>query len=308
VSLGRSVRRAGSPPDAAAFNARWNAVGASYFDAMGLPVKRGRAFTDVEAQRPGAPRVAVIDEVLARQVWPDGDAVGSALEFAADDAGAPASGPIEVVGIVPVVRDDFFDKTPGGAVYVPMAQGYRGNVHFHVRPATGAAGPGLSAAVRGEIRSAAPGLPLFRVTTFGAHLDESLEHWGVQLMAGLFSFMGGMATVVALFGIYGAKSYAVARRTREIGVRMALGATPGRVVGMIVGEGLRLALWGVGLGLLIGLGLGRVLDSVFVEVVAFDPLTFTAAPAFLLLACVAAAWLPARRATTVNPMTALRAD
>jgi ABC-type antimicrobial peptide transport system permease subunit len=120
--------------------------------------------------------------------------------------------------------------------------------------------------------------------------------------------MGGVATLVALVGIYGAKSYAVSRRTREIGVRMALGATPGRVLAMILREGLQIAVAGVALGALLGLGLGRVLDSVFVEVVAFDPLTFTGAAGVVLGACMVAALLPARRATTVNPSVALRAD
>ena len=308
VSLGRTVRPAGAVQRDQAFGARWNAVGSSYFHAMGVAVKAGREFSDLEARSPGAPPVAVIDEVLARKLWPDGEVLGRAIQFAPEDSGTPASGPIEVVGIVSVVRDDFFDPTPGGAVYVPLAQGYRSNVHFHVRPAPGADPAALVAAVRREIQAAAPGLPIFRVTTFGAHLASSLEHWGVNLMAGLFTVMGGLATLVAVVGIYGAKSYAVSRRTREIGVRMALGATPQRVVGMILREGLQLALAGVGLGLLLGLGLGRVLDSVFVEVVAFDPVTFSAAPALVLVACLVAAWFPARRATAVSPSTALRAD
>jgi predicted permease len=308
VSLGRAARRAGAAPGAPSFRARWNAVGASYFDAVGVPLKRGRPFSDGEAQRQGAPAVAVIDEVLARQLWPGEEALGRELELTSDDSAAPASGPVEVVGIVPVVRDDFFSKSPGGAVYVPLAQGYRSNVHFHVRPADGANVAALRDAVRREIGAVAPGLPLFRVTTLGEHLSRSLEHWGVHLMAGLFTAMGGLATLVSLVGIYGATSYAVSRRTREIGVRMALGATPSRVLAMVLGEGLLVAAAGVGLGLLLGVGLGRALDSVFVEVVAFDPLTFALAAVLVLLACLGAALLPARRATTVDPSVALRAD
>jgi len=308
ISLGRDVRRAGDAPDAPSFGAGWNAVGASYFEAMGVPLQRGRAFSDLEAQRGGAPPVAVIDEVLARKLWPDADPLGQSIQLAAGNSGAPASPPLEVVGVVAVVRDDFFSKSPGGAVYVPLAQGYRANVHFHVRPVAGADPDVLREAVRREIGEVAPGLPLFRVTTFGAHLASSLEHWGVRMTAVLFSAMGGLATLVAVVGIYGAISYAVSRRTREIGVRMALGATPGRVRAMVLAEGLHVAASGVAVGALVGLGLGRVLDSVFVDVGAFDAPTFASAALLVLVSCLAATLVPARRATTVDPSVALRAD
>ena len=308
ISLGRDVRRAGDAPDVPAASARWNAVGASYFEAMGVPLQRGRAFSDLEAQRGGAAPVTVIDEVLARKLWPDADPLGQSIQLAAGNSGAPASPPLEVVGVVAVVRDDFFSKSPGGAVYVPLAQGYRANVHFHVRPLPGADPDVLREAVRREIGEVAPGLPLFRVTTFGVHLTSSLEHWGVRMTAGLFSAMGGLATLVAVVGIYGAISYAVSRRTREIGVRMALGATPGRVRAMVLAEGLHVAASGVAVGALVGLGLGRALDSVFVDVGALDAPTFAAAAALVLVSCLAATFVPARRATTVDPSVALRAD
>jgi predicted permease len=308
INLGRSARRTGEAPDAPSFDARWNAVGASYFEAMGVPLQRGRAFSDLEARRPGAPPVAIIDEVLARQLWPDADPLGQSLQLAAESSGTPASPPLEVVGVVGVVRDDFFSKSPGGAVYVPLAQGYRANMHFHVRPRAGADVAALRDAVRREIATAAPGLPLFRVTTFGAHLSGSLQHWGVRLTASLFSTMGGLATLVALVGLYGAISYAVSRRTREIGVRMALGATPSRVRTMVLGEGLRVGGGGVVVGALLGLALGRALDSIFVDVVAFDPPTFSAAALLVLVSCLVATLVPARRATAIDPSVALRAD
>jgi ABC-type antimicrobial peptide transport system permease subunit len=193
-------------------------------------------------------------------------------------------------------------------VYVPLAQDYRGNVHFHVRPAAGASVAALREEVRREIGAVAPGLPLYRVTTFGQHLAGSLEHWGVHLTAGLFTAMGALATLVALVGIYGATSYAVSRRTREIGVRMALGATPARVLAMVLGEGLHVAAAGVGLGLALGLGLGRLLAGVFVDLAGFDPSSFTIAALAVLASCLVAVLLPARRATAVNPSVALRAD
>ena len=306
TSFGRSVKRAGAAASEPVVGARWNAVGASYFDAMGIPLTRGRGFSDVEAQRAGAPAVAVIDEVLARELWPEGDPIGRTLQMQ-DGGRERPSELVEVVGVVPVVRDDFFSQVPGRAVYVPLAQGYRSNVHFHVRPRPGAAS-GLPDAVRSALAEAAPGLPLFRVLSFRDHLSSSLEHWGVNLMAAMFTAMGAVAALVALVGIYGAKSYAVSRRTREIGVRMALGATRGQVLALVLRGGVQLAAVGVALGGLLGLGLGRILDSVFVEVVAFDPLTFTAAAGLLSLACLVAAFLPARRATRVDPSVALRAE
>ncbi len=317
VSLGERVRRAGTAPAEGArpqtpaqgqsFGAGWNAVGASYFETMGLALKSGRLFTDAEAQRSGPSRVALIDDVLARQLWPEGDAVGRSIEFETRNPTEPATEVLEVVGIVPAVRTNLFSKTPGGAVYVPFAQAYRGNVHFHVRPLDGVSA-GMVDAVRREIQSAAPGLPIFQAKTFGDHVSSSIEYWGVQTMANLFAAMGMIATLIALVGIYGAKSYAVMRRTREIGIRLAIGATPKGVRQMVLREGLRLGATGVGLGLVFGLGMGRVLDSVFADMGGFDPVTFTLAPLLVMCACLVASWLPARRATQVNPVTALRAD
>lgn len=317
VSLGESVRRAGTAPaegstpqtpaQGQSFGAGWNAVGASYFETMGLALKSGRLFSDAEAQRGGTSPVALIDEVLARQLWPKGDAVGRSIEFEARSPTEAAKQVLQVVGIVPTVRNDFFSKTPSGAVYVPFAQAYRGNVHFHVRPLNGAPA-GMIAAVRREIQSTAPDLPIFQATTFGDHVFSSLEYWGVQTMARLFSALGLIATLIALIGIYGAKSYAVLRRTREIGIRLAIGATPRGVREMILREGLRLGLTGISLGLVFGLGMGRVLDTIFVDVGSFDPVSFTLAPIAVLAACMVASWLPARRATEVNPVSALRAD
>ncbi|MET0555835.1 MAG: ADOP family duplicated permease [Vicinamibacteria bacterium] len=304
VGLGRSVRRFGAPDTEAPVDARWNAVGASYFTAMGIPVKAGRAFSDTEARQKGAPPVAVIDDVLARELFPQGDALGRTITL--EDDGEPARVPVEIVGVVAEVRDDFFDETPGRAVYVPFAQAYHGAAHFHVRPRAGA---GLLAdAVRREIREAEPGLPLFRVVTFGQHLETSLERWAVDLLAGTFTAVAALAALVAVVGIYGATSYAVSRRTREIGVRMALGASRRRVLGMVVREGLYVTVGGLAVGSLLGLALGRMLDAVFVEVVTFDPATYAVAPALLLVACLAAAFVPARRATAIAPTIALRSE
>ena len=158
------------------------------------------------------------------------------------------------------------------------------------------------------MRAAAPGIPLFRVRTFATHVETAAEYWMLRLSTTLFAFFGVLAMVVALVGIYGVTSYAVARRTREIGVRMAVGARPAAVLRLILSESLGTAIAGVAAGWLLGLGVGRVMASIFVDLPAFDGWTFTIVPVGFVLAAIAATWPPARRATEVNPVTALRAE
>ena len=314
VNVGESVRRAGinvpngsrpqTPEEGRAFDVPWNAVSGGYFDAMGIPLVRGRTFTESEAFIDGARRVVVVDEALARQLWPGEDALGQLVEFVPNEPNATAT-PMEIVGIVSSTRRQLFEKDFTGSVYVPFAQGARSNAYFHVRPAFAT---DLSDAVRGEIRAAAPNLPLFSARTFASHMDNALEYWALQLAASLFAAFGGLAMLVALVGIYGVMSYAVARRTREIGIRIAVGATTGGVKRMIVGEGLTLTVIGVSIGLLLGVGVGQLLGSIFVDVSAFDFVVFTSVPVFFFMAALLASWLPARRATRVNPMAALRTD
>jgi predicted permease len=315
ISMGKAVQRAGvSPPPGAkpttpeagqAFGAPWNAIGATYFDAMGVRLLQGRTFTTAEAFGKGAPLVAMLDETLARRLWPDGSAVGQRIQWAAEEGGKPSE-PMEVVGIVSATRNGLFEREPRGAVYVPFAQGFMSNVFFHVRPAAPTAG--LEDTVRRELRATAPGVPLFGVRTFAAHLESAPEFWMLRLATSLFAFFAGMAMVVALVGIYGVTSYAVARRTREIGVRMAVGARPAAVLRMILTESMRTTTTGVVVGWALGLGIGRLLASLFVDMAAFDLWTFALVPVGFVAASIAATWMPARRATEVNPVTALRSE
>jgi predicted lysophospholipase L1 biosynthesis ABC-type transport system permease subunit len=199
-----------------------------------------------------------------------------------------------------------FEGEPGGAVYLPVAQEFMSTVFFHVRPARPDAD--LADAVRREIRAAAPQVPLFGVRTFAAHVETAAEYWMLRFSTLLFGFFGMLAMVVALVGIYGVTTYAVARRTREIGVRMAVGARPAAVLQMIMSESLATVVGGVTAGWLLGLAVGRVMASVFVDLPAFDPWIFTLVPAGFVLAALIATWPPARRATEVSPMTSLRAE
>jgi hypothetical protein len=250
--------------------------------------------------------VAVIDDTLARKLWSSGSVIGQRIQYEDREAIPPQPREFEVVGVVASTHRELFEKELPGAVYVPFALGPSGNAYFHVRPA----GPAIDLAdgVRREIREAAPGLPLFSAKTFASHISSSFEYWALRLSAGLFGVFGALAMVVALVGIYGVMSYAVARRTREIGIRVAIGAMPQTVRRMVLGESLSITLLGVGLGWLLGIAVGRLMGSVFVDVASFDALTFTVVPIGFVIAGLVAAWMPARRATRVNPMTALRAE
>jgi ABC-type antimicrobial peptide transport system permease subunit len=180
------------------------------------------------------------------------------------------------------------------------------NAFFHVRPQ--AASNALVDTVRRAVREEAANVPLFGVRTFRTHMDTSAEYWMLQLSTSMFAFFGGLAMVVALVGIYGVTSYAVARRTREIGVRMAVGAKPATVLRMILRESLATTGGGVAVGWLLGLGVGQLLASTFVDMKGFDVWTFSLVPVGFVLAALAATWLPARRATEINPVSALRAE
>ncbi len=320
VEISRSVRRAGinvpagvrpeRPEDGQQFDAPWNAVSGGYFTAMGVPLKQGRTFTAAEDYLTGGPGVAVVDETLARRLWPDGGALGQRIEIIQREPGASATpATFDIVGIAGSTRRQLFEDELRGAIYLPFAQGAMGNATFHVRPrAAGGQSAALADAVRREIRTAAPGLPLFGVRTFAEHMSSALEYWALWITGGLFAAFGALAMLVALVGIYAVMNYAVARRTREIGIRMAVGAMPVAVKRMILGEGLRLTLIGVGAGLVLGIGVGRMMGSLFVDLEAFDPLTFTVVPVGFLIAAVVAVWLPARRATRVDPLAALRSE
>lgn len=316
VSINRSVRRAGihvpsdAKPETAeegrAFDVPSNSVSGAYFSALGVGLVQGRTFTEVEAFNEGAPPVAIIDEALARKLWPKGGALNQRIQIVDREPTRGEPREFEVVGIVTPTHWDLFEDEFRGALYVPFAQDVMGNVFFHVRPAVASAT--LSETVRREIREAAPALPVFSAKTFAVHISSSVEYWALRLSAMLFGLFGALAMVVALVGIYGVMSYTVARRTREIGIRIAVGAMPRAVRRMVLAESLSVTLVGIGVGWLLGIGVGRLLGSVFVDVASFDALTFTVVPVGFTLAGVAAAWFPARRATQVNPMTALSTE
>jgi predicted permease len=333
--VSRKVQRAGLHPDpdakpttaadGLAFETAWNSVGADYFSTVGLPVVRGRAFTEAEATQAG-PKVAIIDEVLAKKLWPEGDALGQRIQYAGENApsaegsgGAHAGGSadldeekqqetIEIVGIVPATRHALFEKESIGGIYLPFARGFKSDVSFFVRFRSLAPGNEAITAdlLRRTVREVDPSIPVISLRTFAQHLDSNLDLWLVRAGATLFSVFGGLALGLAVVGLYGVKAYSVARRTREIGIRMALGAKPAAVLRLIMAEGSIMLLSGIALGLLLATATGKILSGILYEVGAFDPIAFTAAPALLAIAALVATWLPARRAAALNPVEALR--
>ena len=216
---------------------------------------------------------------------------------------------MEIVGIAAPIRDELFDREAGPAVYEPWGRNYRGNMFLHVRAAQAGSEADLLAAIRREMRAYDPQLPVLAGDD-DARVPRS-QHRAVGRpvpAGGLFLVFGLLALLLAVVGLYGVKSYIVSQRTREIGIRMALGARPGDVLSMMLKEGAALAAAGVALGLPLAALLGFGVSSLLYDVKPLDPVVFTAAPAVLALAALVATWLPARRATRVTPLTALRAD
>jgi predicted permease len=326
---GKTVQKGGTPPGFGKDGRRvgvsvvYYIVGTDYFQTLGVPVLRGRGFTPAEEQDASAPAVAIIDEPLARALFPGQDPLGQQIQLPAAEDAAPTTGSgivlndqgptrevMEVIGVVPGLRHDLFDKAPVAHLYVPSGRQFRAGISIHLR--TAASGPAadsaLLRAVRQEIRAVDERLPVLGLKTMTQHRDSSMLYWIVRAGAALFTVFGAVAVFLAVVGLYAVKAYVVARRTREIGIRMALGSTPGNVMWLVLKEGLGLTLAGLSVGLLIAAAIGMGVASMLYEVSAFDPLVFTIAPLLLAIASLAACYLPARRATRILPTVALRME
>jgi predicted permease len=271
-----------------------------YFQTMGIPLVKGRFFDARDTAE--APGVAIVSEALARKYWPNEDPVGRRITFEnLPDSQTPRWR--EIVGVVGHVRNEGLEGESRGQYYVPYAQRATGtNLFIAVR--TDADPAPLAPAVRGAVANVDRDLPVYRVTTMETLVAESLMQRRFSMF--LFGVFAALAMVLAVVGLYGVMSYGVAQRTHEIGLRMALGAQSRDVLRMVVGQGMVLVLVGLGIGLLGALLLTRLMSSLLFGVSAADPLTY--AGIALLLGAVAflASYLPARRATKVDPMVALR--
>jgi predicted permease len=298
------------PGGAPQTGANFRIVGAGYFNALNLAMVRGREFTDEEERSATAPRVAIVDERFARKLFGSEDPIGQMIRYTERPGEVTRydGAAMEIVGIAPPIRDELFDREVEPAIYEPSGRNYRGNTFIHVRVARGGMEEDLLRTIRRDIRAYDPRLPIVQTTTMRAFHERSLQLWVVRSGGRMFLLFGVLALLLAVVGLYGVKSYIVSQRTREIGIRMALGARPGDVLGMVLREGAALSAVGIALGLPLAALLGFALSRLLYDVKPLDPIVFTAAPVLLALAAMVATWFPARRATRVTPLTALRTD
>ncbi len=295
-------------PDPGA-TALYTASTPGYFEALGVKLLRGRDFTQAECEDKDGRRVAIIDEEMAKKLFPNEDAVGQHVRYTIPPKdGSPND--MEVVGVVGTHRHDVQNDTPLARLFVPFAQGYSGNVFLHVRLNTQDrhAVVGMIPTMRQTLRDIDPDLPILSIAPFVHLTERSVGLWIVRLGATLFGAFGGIALLLAVVGVYGVKAYAVACRTREIGIRMALGAHRKDVFALIMRQGAMQTTLAVAVGLLLALAAGRVLSQILYEVSPSDPFALISASMMLAAAALLACFLPARRATRVNPMVALRTE
>jgi predicted permease len=298
-SLGITIEGQPAPAPGQNPSAVTRVVSPHYFRTMGIQLTRGREF--VEQDTADSPRVVVISETMARRFWPGEDPLGKRLT-----TGGPAGAPIpwmEVVGVVKDVRQMELTADPKPQMYVPFTQPvfFRPShlvVKTDVEPRT------LATAVRKAVWEIDKDQPVSNVSTMEDVLSESIARQRFSML--LFGIFAALALILAAVGIYGVMSYSVAQRTREIGIRIALGAQRGDVLRLAVGGGLKLVLIGVVLGLAAAFALTRVMTSLLFGVSATDPATLVVISLVLISVAVLASYIPARRATKVDPMVALR--
>ena len=295
-------------PDPGA-GALYTATTPGYFDAIGVKLLRGRDFTQAEAENKNTPRVAIIDDEMAKKLFPNTDAIGQHVRYTQPPKdGSPND--MEVIGIVDSHRHDVQTDTLNRRLFVPLAQGYNGNVYLHVRFATKDRRTliGLVPTLREMLRDVDPDLPILSIAPFSDLLEKSVGLWVVRLGAVIFGVFGGIALLLAVVGVYGVKAYAVACRTREIGIRMALGAHRRDIFALIMRQGVMQTALAVAIGLLLSLAAGRVLGQILYEVSPTDPFALLVSSVMLAAAALFACFLPARRATHVDPIQALRTE
>jgi predicted permease len=303
VSLGKAVApsEAGEEPEGdQRVGASFNVAGPGYFETMGIPLLRGRTF------RPGeGTEVAVIDELLAQRLWPDEEALGRHLRVLGGDTGELAE--VEVIGVVGSIRDSVFDRTPGPHLWLSNERQFMSNAHLHLRFDT-EPDAAMLGQVRAAIREVDGRLPVLALRSMRDHLESSVELWVLRTGGRLFTVFAAVALLLTLAGVYGVRAYSVARRSREIGIRMALGSSVADTLRMILREGFRLALVGSVLGLILAAGAARLLAGFLFEVSATDPLVFGVSFVLLFVVATGACLPPARRAARVDPLRALRTD
>ena len=285
------------PPRPQLPSSAFTPVSANYFTAMGIRVRQGRVFTDADTT--DQPAVAVINETLARRLWPGEDPIGKRLKQGWPEDKTPWR---EVVGVVADVKLNGVNRDTPLQTYLPLAQESPPFVGLVVR--TSGEPLQLAATVEGAIHSIDKDLPVFEVRSMDQLMSLAIGQQRLALV--LLLGFAGLALLLAAIGIYGVVSYSVSQRTHELGVRLALGAQAGDVLRMILGQGLKLALIGIAIGLGTALALTRWMEALLFGVRPADPLTFTVIAVVLMLVAMLACWIPGLRAAKVDPMVTLR--
>jgi putative ABC transport system permease protein len=283
-------------------DANLEGIAGDYFATFKVPLLRGRTFNAGDTAN--SPRVIVIDQALAEQYFPGEDPLGKRLsvDVGNDDEGYAFA---EIIGVVARMRFHPFDETaPAPVIYCSLAQAYRAGLGIFVR--AGAGLETLDKPIRDIVSSIDPAQPVFDVRLMQDRVEDT---WGTQrLLTFLFTVFAGLALVLAMIGLYGLLAYTTLKRIPEIGVRMALGARPAQIRALVLSHGMRLLLIGSGIGLLAAFALSRALQSVLFEVKGTDPRIYLGVGLILFVATLLASWLPARRASRVDPMVTLRME
>jgi len=269
-------------------------ITSGFFDALKIPLLKGRVFSDSDRQ--GTTPVVVINEAMAKHLWPNQQAVGKRFHFFGDPTLR------EVVGVVGNTVINNIGEVPVPLAYLSITQDYSPAVTLQVR--TTGSPEALIGGVRAQIQSLDPNLAITNVQTISEIMDQGL--WAPRMGAALLTLFGGLALLLAAIGVYGVLSYSVNQQTREIGIRMAMGAERAHVLRLVVGQGLRLAGVGVLLGVIVAVAVMRQLSGLLFGVSAYDPITFGGVAVLLVLVAFLACYVPARRATCVDPLVALR--
>ncbi|HYL73445.1 MAG TPA: ABC transporter permease [Bryobacteraceae bacterium] len=273
-----------------------NVVSPAYWDTMHIPLREGRWFTDFD--RADSAKVAVITQAAAQHFWPGQIAIGKRFRFSSDNALR------EVVGVVANSVTTTIGEQPQPVIYLPVEQQFNTSLALVVR--TGANPDTILPAVRARVQSLDNDLALTNASTIQRTMAQGL--WAPRMAAALFGVFGLLGMLLASIGIYGVMAYMVSQRTNEIGIRMALGARPADVLQLVVGQGMRLALAGIVIGVLAALALTRLMASLLFAVRPYDPVTFVVVSAILSAVALLAGWLPARRAARIDPLVALRQE
>jgi predicted permease len=281
-------------------------ITAEYFETLRLPMLRGRGFTPGEDERAVGIPPAVISEPLVRRLFRDGDAIGRQITMRS--GGSQAAVTATIVGVVPGTIQDILDVASHSQIYLPYGARFRAAMTLHVGIAPHADEAATLSAVQRALRRLDDQLPILTARTMAAQRDASIPRWAVRAAAIVFGVLGLLALAIATIGVYGLEAYDVARRTQEIGIRMALGATDGDITWLVLRKALLTTAVGLSLGLLLAAGIGRLVSSILYKVNALDPTALIAAAIILAGATLIACYLPARRAAHRATLDALRAE